>query len=100
MKRLSALFVLMMLVICAGTFAQGRGAADAAGPLPTIAQKTTGMQKFDGYFPFYWDARGGKIWLVIDKWDSEFLYAESLAAGIGQNDIGLDRGQSGRAEVV
>ncbi len=100
MKRLSILFLLMIL--SAGAFAQGRGAdaAAPAGPLPTIAQKTAGMQKFDGYFPFYWDARAGKIWLEISRWNTEFLYTESLAAGIGQNDIGLDRGQTGRTEVV
>src|SRR5579863_7376420 len=80
--------------------AQGRGGADANASLPTIAAKTVGMQKFDGYFPFYWDARGGKIWLAIDKWDLEFLYTESLPAGLGSNDVGLDRGQGGRAHVV
>jgi hypothetical protein len=99
MKRLSVLF--LMVILSAGAFAQGRGAADAAAaPLPTIAQKTAGMQKFDGYFPFYWDARAGKIWLEISRWDAEFLYTESLPSGIGSNDIGLDRGQTGRAHVV
>ena len=58
------------------------------------------MEKFPGYFPFYWDARTGKLWLEIDKWDSEFLYVESLPAGIGSNDIGLDRGQLGSSHIV
>ena len=85
-----------------GVLAQGRGEAGATptGPLPTVAAKTTGMQKFDGYFPFYWDARAGKIWLQIDRWDAEFLFMESLPAGIGQNDLGLDRGQGGRSHIV
>jgi hypothetical protein len=58
------------------------------------------MQKFPGYFPFYWDAKAGRLWLEIDKWNSEFLYVESLPAGIGSNDIGLDRGQLGQDHVV
>jgi hypothetical protein len=58
------------------------------------------MQKFPGYFPFYWDAKAGKLWLEIDKWNTEFLYVESLPAGIGSNDIGLDRGQLGNSFVV
>ncbi|PYS67699.1 MAG: peptidase, partial [Acidobacteria bacterium] len=58
------------------------------------------MQKFPGYFPFYWDAKAGKLWLEIDKWNSEFLYVESLPAGIGSNDIGLDRGQLGQSHIV
>ena len=65
-----------------------------------IAEKTAGMQKFPGYFTYYWDSKGGKIWLEIDKWDSEFLYVNSLPTGIGSNDIGLDRGQLGGEKVV
>src|SRR5690349_13129845 len=66
----------------------------------TIADKVTGMEKFSGFFTFYWDAKAGKVWLEIDKWNSEFLYVESLPAGIGSNDIGLDRGQLGASSIV
>jgi Met-zincin/Domain of unknown function (DUF5117) len=66
----------------------------------SITERVAGMQKFAGYFPFYWDAKAGKLWLEIDKWNSEFLYVESLPAGIGSNDIGLDRGQLGDSYVV
>src|SRR6476661_4451769 len=69
-------------------------------PLPSISTRTATMQKFDGYFPFYWDARGGKIWLEINKWDAEFLYLDTLTAGMGQNDVGLDRGQRGGEHIV
>ena len=58
------------------------------------------MRKMPGYFPLYWDDRTGKMWLEIDKWDTEFLFLESLSAGVGQNDIGLDRGQLGDGRVV
>ena len=66
----------------------------------TLTEKVAGMEKFPGYFPFYWDAKAGKIWLEIDKWNTEFLYVESLPAGIGSNDIGLDRGQLGNSAIV
>ncbi|HLV95558.1 MAG TPA: zinc-dependent metalloprotease [Candidatus Acidoferrales bacterium] len=69
-------------------------------PLPGIEQKTAGMQKFPGFFTYYWDARAGKIWLQIDKWDADFLFHESLPNGVGSNDIGLDRGQPGETQVV
>ncbi len=68
--------------------------------LPTISEKTKAMRKMPGYFPLYWDDRTGKMWLEIDKWDTEFLFLESLSAGVGQNDIGLDRGQLGEGRVV
>src|SRR4026209_2632828 len=66
----------------------------------SISEKVAGMEKFPGFFPFYWDAKAGKIWLEIDRWNTEFLYVESLPAGIGSNDIGLDRGQLGNSAIV
>src|SRR5215467_13172902 len=67
---------------------------------PTIGEKTAGMQKLAGYFNLYWDAKTGKLWLEIDKWGTEFLYHSGLPAGIGSNDIGLDRGQLGATRIV
>jgi hypothetical protein len=97
MKRL--IFALFIFLIFAATLsAQPSSAADAK--TPTIAEKVAGMQKFPGYFPFYWDAKTGKVWLEIDKWNSEFLYVEALPAGIGSNDLGLDRGQLGQSHIV
>src|SRR5438105_8260416 len=95
-------FVLMLtlsLVINTTLYAQGRGNAEAP-KAQSITERVSGMQKFPGYFPFYWDAKAGKLWLEIDKWNSEFLYVESLPAGIGSNDIGLDRGQVGQSHIV
>src|SRR5436189_3219671 len=70
------------------------------GQMPTIAEKTAGAQKLPGYFNLYWDAKQGKLWLEIDKWGSAFLYQSGLPAGIGSNDIGLDRGQLGATRIV
>src|SRR5580704_1722677 len=67
---------------------------------PSIAEKVAGAQKFPGYFNLYWDAKQGKLWLEIDKWSTEFLYQTGLPAGIGSNDIGLDRGQLGKTAIV
>src|SRR5271163_512763 len=67
---------------------------------PSIAEKVASAQKFPGYFNLYWDAKQGKLWLEIDKWSTEFLYQSGLPAGIGSNDIGLDRGQLGGTHIV
>lgn len=74
--------------------------APAAPKQTGIEAKTAGMKKFQGYFEFYYDEKQDKLHLVIDKFDTEFLYVNSLAAGIGSNDIGLDRGQLGSERVV
>jgi hypothetical protein len=97
MKRLVT--ILALLLLCATVnFAQPRASSETK--TSTIAEKVAGMQKFAGFFPFYWDAKAGKVWLEIDKWNSEFLYVEALPAGIGSNDIGLDRGQLGDSYIV
>ena len=59
-----------------------------------------GITKYEGYFTFYYDDTKDKIFLQIDKLDSEFLYARALSEGIGSNDIGLDRGQLGGGVIV
>lgn len=58
------------------------------------------LTKKEGFIPFYLDDEKGKIYLEIDKLDTEFLYVNSLTAGIGSNDIGLDRGQLGDTRIV
>ena len=58
------------------------------------------MQKLDGYFPIYWDERTGTLWLEIPRLETDFLYTTGLAAGLGSNDIGLDRGQAGGGRIV
>ncbi len=68
--------------------------------LPTIEEKTNGLKKYEGYFTFYFDENSGKLWLQIDKLDTEFLYVVSLPSGLGSNDIGLDRGLLGEDRVV
>ena len=66
----------------------------------SIAQKTAGMQKLDGFFPVAWDAKAGKLYLEIDSFGKDFLFLDSLPHGVGSNDLGLDRGQLGRGRVV
>lgn len=90
MKRLVA-FTIMLLFFAITAFAQ---------KTPSITEKTKGFEKQEGYFTYYWDETEGKIWLEIESTDREFLYVNSLAAGIGSNDIGLDRNQLGDSRVV
>lgn len=65
-----------------------------------IETKTKGFTKYTGYFNFYWDDKTGKVFLEIDKLNQEFLYVNSLPAGVGSNDLGLDRGQIGNSRIV
>jgi hypothetical protein len=69
-------------------------------PTPTIATRTEGMRRLDGFLPLYWDERGGRVWLEIARFGEEILYYVSLPAGVGHNDIGLNRGDLGPRYVV
>jgi len=99
MKRAFILFALS-LILAAVAVAQNSSQEVHAKTLPTIEQKTASMQKSPGFFTYYWDDAEGKIWLQIDKWNTQFLYYESLPNGVGSNDVGLDRGQPGTTRVV
>src|SRR4029079_8305847 len=68
--------------------------------IQTIDARTAGFQKLDGYLPLYWDQKTGSLWMEINKFETEMLYSTGLSAGLGSNDIGLDRGQSGQGRVV
>jgi hypothetical protein len=72
---------------------QGTAASSAtAGQLPPIADRTAGMRRQDGLFPIYWDEPTGTLYMEIPRLDTEILYVTGLGAGMGSNDIGLDRG--------
>jgi hypothetical protein len=99
LKRSRCLFLLCFLWL---PFARQASAAVDGAQTPTISEKIAGSKAYPGYFNLYWDAKQGKLWLEIDekKWNTEFLYQTGLPAGVGSNDIGLDRGQLGKTAIV
>jgi hypothetical protein len=72
----------------------------SAQKLSSVVEKTKDMKKTEGFLNYYWEEPAGKIWLEIKKSDEEILYQQSLPAGLGSNDIGLDRGLLGETRVV
>jgi hypothetical protein len=78
----------LSLLLIPSTFAQ------------TIADRTHGLKKMDGFFPLYWEAKTGKLLLEIPAFDKDFLYLDQLPYGVGSNDLFLDRGQLGNQAVV
>ena len=69
-------------------------------PPQTYAQQTTGLARHDGFIPFYFDERSGKLLFEVRRVDQNFLYLYSLSTGLGSNDRGLDRGTTGDEAVV
>ena len=96
LKKSVVLFTTLLLAGGAVEGRQGGGqqqqATRPATPPPSIDDRTSGMKKLDGYFPLYWDERSGSMFVEISRFDTEFLFNTGLSAGLGSNDIGLDRG--------
>jgi hypothetical protein len=74
----------------------------AASPTTTsgIAAKTAGMERRDGFIPFYIDAKQGKLLLELPRDSMRALMFVTLATGLGSNPIGLDRGSGGDSYVA
>lgn len=95
------LWLSFLLFFCLAASAQKKSKNET--PVTTvknISTFTSKMKSFDGYFKFYWEEEKGNIYLEIDKLNREVLYVNSLAAGVGSNDIGLDRGQLGNERII
>ena len=76
------------------------GPAAANEGLPPIAEKTQGAEKMDGSLPLYWDARSGRLMMEISRWNEDLLHVNGLGAGLGSNDIGIDRGALAGSRIV
>lgn len=89
-----------LLTLLIPVFLITQGQSKEKNSIPSIEEKTKDFKKYDGYFNFYWDDVTGKIFLEVNKLDTEILYLPSLPAGLGSNDVGLDRGIMGDGIVV
>jgi len=87
----------MLLVII---FLATTAAVSFAQTTNPIAEKTKRMKLYKGFVDFYWDDSTGKVWLQLNKFDTEILYQTALPAGLGSNDVGLDRGIMGTTYIV
>ncbi|HET9425165.1 MAG TPA: zinc-dependent metalloprotease [Gemmatimonadaceae bacterium] len=86
-----ARFALALAVMVAPPLA-AQGAPAAARPTRTIEERTGSMRKLDGFFPLYWDSTAGQLFMEIPRLNTEVLHTAGIGAGLGSNDIGIDRG--------
>ena len=72
----------------------------AAQPASSISQRTTGLERREGYLPFYLDGARGRVLLEVPKLNADLLYYVQVAKGIGNVDLGVDRGAGGASKVL
>jgi hypothetical protein len=92
--------LLIGTILLAGSALTAQQSAQAPAPLATIESRVNGFTKLDGYFPLYWSEESGQLLLEIPRFNTDFLFSNGLSAGLGSNDIGLDRGQGGGSRIV
>ena len=98
MRNSYLLFFFIFLFSC--TTSQTATTIDPTIITDPISERMADHKKHTGFFDYWWDEKAGKVWLEIKELDKEFLYVNSLQAGVGSNDIGLDRGQLGQERIV
>lgn len=87
----SALLLLDTILPTASRVAAQDSATVRKKATPTIEARTAGLRKLDGFFPLYWDADAGTLYMEIPRLNTQVLHLAGLASGLGSNDIGLDR---------
>lgn len=97
--RVARSSLLLIVPALAAAAPAALSAQQPAGPR-TIASQTAGMERRDGFIPFYYDERTGKLLLEVQRLDQDFLYLPTLATGLGSDALGLDRGTTGNEAVV
>ncbi|HJU39522.1 MAG TPA: DUF5117 domain-containing protein, partial [Tahibacter sp.] len=75
------------------------GANDVKAPAD-LATATRGTLHVAGFLDVYRDVARGRVLLGVRALDTPFLLITSLPWGLGSNDVGLDRGQSGDSHLV
>jgi hypothetical protein len=103
-KRGNSILLMMGAALLSAAPASARGnpaqgpastpgrSANAAPSTPSIATRAAGWKRNDGFLPFYWDQKGGELFLEVGRWDENFLYLPAVARGLGEITL-----QSGRA---
>ena len=77
------------------------GAQQNPPPVSTsIASRTTGYEKSDGFIPLYLDPRQGKLLLELPRDSTRALMVVIQATGLGSNPIGIDRGSDGATYCI
>ena len=106
LKQLAAPAVALALAFAAGACRTaapaGAGAAPSADAAPSasIAARTAGMEKRDGFLPLYLDGKSGKLFLELPADSTRVLLFVTEATGLGSNPVGLDRGANAGSWVT
>lgn len=101
MKRSYLSLVLAALVVCITTGAAAQTSNKPVGDGSGLAARTVGLERHDGFFPYYWDEKKGDILFELSPaaLRGEFLYFTGLGSGVGSIEAFADRSSFGAGAV-
>src|SRR5258707_15781970 len=82
-------FALNLVLIPVASASSAQSATSAA-PAATVAQRTAGLERRDGYVPFYLDAARNRVMMEDQKLYYCMLYSVQVAKGSGNSDFVID----------
>ena len=95
MKPAALLLLLGLVSACFPASAQTSVPAEKE--TPSVASRTSALQKHDGFIPYYWDEKKGAVLFEISPaaLNREFLYFTGMGSGIGSPELFADRSSFG-----
>src|ERR1041385_4224502 len=99
MKPSACLLVLVLALACCLARAQSSPGGDKE--TPSVASRTSGLQKHDGFLPYYWDEKKGELLFELSPaaLAREFLYFTGMGSGIGSTELFADRSSFGDEQL-
>jgi Met-zincin/Domain of unknown function (DUF5117) len=99
MKRTLLLVLLSVSSLLAS--AQNAASTKDAAPAMSISARAAGLEKHDGFLPYYWDAKKGELLLELSPvaLGREFLYFTGLGSGVGSIKVFADRSTTASSAV-
>ena len=97
---MKSLISLLALTLASSSAAFAQPAQQGAqGPATSIAQRTSGLERRDGYLPFYVDPVRGRVLLEVPKLNEDLLYFVQVAKGIGNVEFKRDL-RDGQLKII
>ncbi len=88
-RVLSVKYFIGILFICQCLLSAGIVSAQ---PADSFADVTGGVERQEGFVPFYWHESSGRVFIEIPVFDQDVLYYVSAATGSGSVELSVDRG--------
>jgi hypothetical protein len=97
LRLFSGLSFILLVAASAGAQTSGKPADQGS----SLTTRVAGLQRHEGFFPYYWDEKKGDILFELSPaaLQGEFLYFTGLGSGIGSIEAFADRSSFGAGSV-